>query len=128
MDRLRVPALSPYEELVGYSRAVRIGDRVLVSGTAPIPTDGGDPAPDAYGQALRCFEIVREALEAAGADPGDVVRTRAYLVDAEDWEGVGRAHGEAFGDAKPACTFVVVAGLLDPRWRVEVEAEAVVGP
>jgi enamine deaminase RidA (YjgF/YER057c/UK114 family) len=124
-QRLRVAAGSPFEPVVGYSRAVRAGDRVLVSGTAPIWPDGScDPDPEA--QAARCFEIALAALAEAGAGPEDVVRTRMYLVDAADWEAVGRAHGAIFATVRPAATMVVVAALLDPRWRVEIEAEAVV--
>jgi enamine deaminase RidA (YjgF/YER057c/UK114 family) len=95
-----------------------------VSGTAPIwPDDRCDPDP--YAQAKRCLEIIAEALAGAGARPQDVVRTRTYLTSAEDWQAVGRAHGEMFADVRPASTMVVVAGLLDPRWKVEIEAEAV---
>jgi enamine deaminase RidA (YjgF/YER057c/UK114 family) len=125
MERRRVSSGSPYEPLIGFSRAVRVGDRVLVSGTAPVRPDG-EVDPDAAAQAQLCFEIVRDALADLGAAMSDVVRTRVYLVDAADGEAVGRAHGEAFGAAKPASSVVVVAGLLDSRWRVEVEAEAVV--
>jgi enamine deaminase RidA (YjgF/YER057c/UK114 family) len=95
-----------------------------VSGTAPIPPPGEDVAPDAYGQARRCLQIVLEALAEAGAGPEHVVRTRTYLTDAADWREVGRAHGEVFGDVRPASTMVVVSGLLDPAWRVEFEADA----
>jgi enamine deaminase RidA (YjgF/YER057c/UK114 family) len=87
--------------------------------------DGGAPPPDAYGQAVRCFEIVLAALREAGAGPEHVVRTRTYLVDAADGEEVGRAHGEVFGDVRPASSMIVVRGFLDPRWRVEMEADAV---
>jgi len=122
---LRVASGSPFEPLIGFSRAVRAGDRVLVSGTAPIWPDGScDPDPEV--QAARCLEIVVGALAEAGAGPEDVVRTRTYLVDPADWEAVGRAHGAVFAEVRPASTMVVVAGLLDPRWRVEIEAEAVV--
>jgi enamine deaminase RidA (YjgF/YER057c/UK114 family) len=104
-----------------------VGDRVLVSGTAPVWPDGScDPDPEA--QARRCAEIILTALAECGAGARDVVRTRMLLVDAADAEAVGRAHAEAFGAARPAATMVVVAGLLDPRWRVEIEAEAVIGP
>ena len=98
---------------------------MLVSGTAPIWPDGSCD-PDVQTQAGRCFEIIAEALRELGADPTDVVRTRMFLVDASDAEAVGRAHSEAFGEAAPAASMVVVAGLLDPRWRVEIEADAVV--
>jgi enamine deaminase RidA (YjgF/YER057c/UK114 family) len=125
-ERLRVASGSPFEPLIGFSRAVRAGDRVLVSGTAPIWPDGScDPDPAV--QAARCLEIVLAALAEAGAGPEDVVRTRTYLVDPADWEAVGRAHGAVFAEVRPASTMVVVAGLLDPRWRVEIEAEAVFG-
>ena len=104
---------------------MRVGERVLVSGTAPVWPDGScDPDPAV--QARRCLEIIGAALREAGATTADVVRTRTYLVDRGDWEAVGRVHGEVFGSTRPASTMVVVAGLLDPRWRVEIEAEAVV--
>lgn len=101
------------------------GDRVFVSGTAPIMPDGQAPPPDAYGQTRRCLEIILAALEEAGAGPGDVVRTRVFLVDRADFDQVARAHGEVFADVRPASTAVIVAGLLDPRWLVEIEADAV---
>ena len=124
-ERLRVASGSPFEPVVGFSRAVREGERVLVSGTAPIWPDGSyDPDPQV--QAARCLEIILTALAEAGAGPEHVVRTRMYLVDPADWEAVGRAHGAVFAQVRPAATMVVVAALLDPRWRVEIEAEAVV--
>jgi enamine deaminase RidA (YjgF/YER057c/UK114 family) len=116
----------PWERTIGYSRAVRVGAHVHVSGTAPVMPDGVDPPPDAYGQARRCLEIILVALEEAGARPEHVVRTRLFLTDATDIEAVGRAHGEVFGEIRPATTGVVVKELLDPRWRVEIEAEAIV--
>ena len=109
---------------VGYSRAVRVGDMVSVAGTAPVTADGSEPPADAYVQAKRCLEIIVAALTEVGAGPEHVVRTRVFVTDAADWPEVGRAHGEVFGDVKPASAFVVVAGLLDPAWRVEIEAEA----
>jgi enamine deaminase RidA (YjgF/YER057c/UK114 family) len=121
----RVASGSPYEKIIGFSRAVRVGERVVVSGTAPIWPDGSCD-PDAYAQARRCLEIISTALQEAGAGPEHVVRTRTYLVDARDWEAVGRAHGEVFADIRPASTMVVVAGFLDSQWKVEMEAEAVV--
>ena len=105
---------------VGYSRAVRDGRHVHVAGTAPIGIDSSDP----YEQAKRCLEVITGALAEVGATPEHVVRTRVYLVDAADWEAVGRAHGEVFADVRPASAMLVIAGLLDPAWRVEIEAEA----
>jgi enamine deaminase RidA (YjgF/YER057c/UK114 family) len=122
--RKLISSAMPWERTIGYSRAVRVGDHVHISGTAPVMPDGADPPPDAYGQARRCFEIILAALAEAGAGPQDVVRTRIYLARAEDIEAVGRAHGEVFGDVRPATTGVVVE-LLDARWLVEIEAEAI---
>lgn len=126
MDRRLVSSGSPFEPVVGYSRAVRVGDRVVVAGTAPVMPDGGDPPPDAYGQTRRCLDIVLTALAEAGAGPEHVVRTRVYLTTPVAFEGFGRAHGEVFRDIRPAATAVVVAGLVDPRRLVELEAEAVI--
>jgi enamine deaminase RidA (YjgF/YER057c/UK114 family) len=126
MERRLISSGSPYEPVVGYSRAVRVGGRVFVAGCAPIMPDEGEPPPDAYGQARRCLEIVERALLEAGSSLADVVRTRVYLVRLEDFEPVGRAHGEAFSEIRPANTTVVVAGLVDPRWLVEIEVDAVV--
>ena len=123
-ERQNVSSGSPYEPVIGFSRAVRVGNRVVVSGTAPIWPDGScDPDPGA--QARRCLEIILDALREAGAGAEHVVRTRTYLTDAQDWEAVARVHGEIFGDVRPASTMVVVQGFLDPRWKVEFEAEAV---
>ncbi len=104
-----------------------MGERVIVSGTAPIPPPGGHLADTAYGQTFRCGEIAAEALAELGASLGDVVRTRMFIVHAADADEVGRAHRDVFGIASPAATMVVVAGLLDPAWRVELEVEAIVG-
>jgi enamine deaminase RidA (YjgF/YER057c/UK114 family) len=127
MTRRRISSAMPWEASIGYSRAVVAGDRVFVSGTAPVMPDGADPPPDAYGQAQRCLEIVLAALAEAGAQPEHVVRTRLYLTRAEDIEEVGRAHGEVFREVRPATTGIVVAALLDPRWLVEIEADAIIG-
>ena len=124
--RRRVASGSPYEPTIGFSRAVRVGDRVLVSGTGPVWPDGSC-ADDVGEQARRCLQIIAAALAEAGASFADVVRTRLYLTAATDADAVAAVHGEVFGTIRPAATMVVVAGLLDPRWRVEVEAEAVVG-
>lgn len=126
MERQLISSGSPYEPVVGYSRAVRVGDRVFVAGCAPIMPDGADPPAEPYGQAKRCLEIVAAALERAGGSLADVVRTRAYLTDVAQFDGFARAHGEAFAEIRPANTTVVVAALLDPRWLLEIEAEAVV--
>ena len=123
MERFVVSGHSPYEPVVGFSRAVRAGDRVCVAGTAPIPAEG-DPPEGAYEQARLCLEIIGDALDRAGSSLADVLRTRIYLTDVADWQEVARAHGEVFAEIRPAATAVVVAGLLDPRWRVEIEAEA----
>ena len=122
----RVSSGSPFEPTIGFSRAVRAGDRVLVSGTAPV-WPSGDVDPDVAVQMGRCLEIVLDALGSLGARREDVVRTRTYLIDPQDWSEVGRVHGEVFGDVRPASTMLVVAALLDPRWKVELEAEAVIG-
>jgi len=123
-ERHRVSSGSPYEQPIGFSRAVRVGDRVLVSGTGPVWPDG-ECDPDPQVQAARCLEIAMTALSQAGGTPADVVRTRMYVTDAADWEAVARAHGAVFGAVRPAATMVVVAGLVDPRWKVEIEMEAV---
>ena len=126
MERTRHHGVSPYEERYGFARAVRVGSSVHVAGTAPVPEPGSELAAGAYAQMLRCGAIAREALDALGATMGDVVRTRMYIVDPSDADAVGRAHAELFGAAEPAATMVVVARLLDPAWRVELEVDAVV--
>jgi enamine deaminase RidA (YjgF/YER057c/UK114 family) len=124
MERVKVQSGSPFEAAIGFSRAVRVGDRVVVSGTAPIWPDGTvDPDPRA--QARRCLEIMLTALRDAGGQAEDVVRTRAYLLDVADASRIGEAHHEVFSGIRPASTMVVVSGLLDPRWKVEMELEAV---
>jgi enamine deaminase RidA (YjgF/YER057c/UK114 family) len=123
-DRQRISSGSPFEPAIGFSRAVRVGDRVLVSGTTPVFPDGSCPD-DVTLQTRRCFAIIEAALAEAGAALRDVVRTRMYLVDTADAAAVGAVHGELFGDARPAATMLAVSALLDPRWRVEIEAEAV---
>lgn len=120
----RISSGSPYEPTIGFSRAVVVGNRVVVSGTAPVWPDGSC-ADDAGAQASRCLEIIGAALAEAGASFDDVVRTRMFLTSADDADAVGRAHGLVFGEIRPAATMVVVAALLDPRWKVEIEAEAV---
>lgn len=126
MDRQRISSGAAFEDRVGYSRAVRVGHQVWVSGTAPIMPGDSDPPSDAYEQARLCLEIIAQALVDAGSALADVVRTRIYVTDARHIDAVGRAHREAFDTARPATTGVVTA-LLDPRWLVEIEAEAIVG-
>jgi enamine deaminase RidA (YjgF/YER057c/UK114 family) len=124
-ERRRVASGSPWESLVGFCRALRVGDRVVVAGTAPVWPDGSCPDDPAV-QARRCLEIVVAALAEAGARPEHVIRTRILLTDPADAEAVGRAHAEVFGAVRPVSTMVAVAAFIDPRWRVEIEAEAVV--
>ncbi len=126
--RERVSSGSRYEPLFGFCRALRVGDAIHVAGTAPIGPDGETVGVgDAAAQARRCFEICREALEQLGGGLGDVVRTRMFLTRIEDWEAVGRVHGEFFGDVRPVATMVGVARLIQPEWLVEIEVDAVVG-
>lgn len=127
MERYRAASGSPFEAAIGFARAVRVGDRILVSGTAPVELDGTSTPGDAEAQADRCFDIILAAVADLGGSPADIVRTRMYLTHAADAEAVGRAHARRFADIRPAATMVVVAALLRPEWRVEVEAEAVVG-
>jgi len=124
MERRLVSSGSPYEPTIGFSRAVRDGRHVFVAGTCAVMPEGKEPPRDAYGQARRCLEIIVAALEEAGATPEDVVRTRMFLLDAGDADEVGRAHGELFGDVRPVSTMIVVSAFLDPRWIVEIEADA----
>lgn len=117
---------APWEERVGYCRAVRAGDHIYVTGTASVGADGGVHAPDdGYEQARRCFEIIAEALAALGASMSNVVRTRMYVTDIEQWEAFGRAHAEVFGGHPPATTMVEVSRLIDPAMLIEIEADAV---
>ncbi len=125
-SRRRHSSGSPFEPRIGFSRGARVGRLIAISGTAPIGPDGTTVGVgDAGAQARRCFEIVREALESMGASLDAVIRTRVFLVRVEDWEAVGKVHGEFFREIRPASTMVQVAGLLDPDWLVEVEADAV---
>jgi enamine deaminase RidA (YjgF/YER057c/UK114 family) len=120
--RKNISGSSPFEPIIGFSRAVRVGNTVHVSGTGPV---GADEA-DATTQTRHVLAIIQSALEKAGARLEDVVRTRMYLTRVEDWEAVGRVHGEFFGVIRPAATMLVVAKLLNPSWRVEIEADAVI--
>lgn len=119
--RQNISGGSPFEPIIGFSRAVRAGDSVHLAGTAPVGAENEDAA----GQTRRIFAIAEKALAEAGASFNDVVRTRIYLTHVEDWEAVGRVHGEFFGTIRPAATMVVVAALLNPAWRVEIEMDAV---
>ena len=121
--RTTIPGTSPYEPIIGFSRAVRVGNTVHLSGTGPVGADNQDAA----GQTRRIFAIAAESLAKAGATFNNVVRTRMFLAHAEDWEAVGRVHGEFFGEIRPAST-MVIAALLNPAWRVEIEMEAVIEP
>ncbi len=124
-ERQNISSGSPFEPVLGYCRAVRVGNTISVSGTGPARPDGTvDPDPEA--QATRSLEIITAALAEAGATPADVVRTRVYLTDAEDFDAVARAHGEVFSDIRPANSTVVVAALLNPQWKVEIEADAII--
>jgi isochorismate pyruvate lyase len=124
----RVFSGAPWESRVGYCRALRAGDHIFVTGTAPVAEDGSVHAPsDAYRQAQRCFEIIRSALNRLGADLTDVTRTRMFVTDIDQWEAVGRAHAETFGASPPATTLVEVRRLIDPAMLIEIEADAVVG-
>jgi enamine deaminase RidA (YjgF/YER057c/UK114 family) len=126
MERRTVPAVSPFAEAAGYSRVVRVGAHAFVAGTAPIMPDDADPAPDAYGQTRRCLQIAFEALAEVGVLVDHVVRTRIMLTRPEDFPEIARAHGDVFRDVKPVNTSYVVAALLDPRWLLEIELEALV--
>lgn len=124
--RKRVSSGSPFESRIGFSRAVRIGPFVAVSGTAPIANDGSVACPgDTYGQTLRCLEIIAGAIEETGLGLDSVIRTRVFLTDISRWEDAARAHGEVFADIRPASTFVEAKGLINPEWLVEIEADCV---
>lgn len=126
MSRQNISSGSPYEKSIGFSRAVRCGTHISVSGTAPVAPDGGvSHQGDLYGQTKRCLEIIEEAIVQAGGQRKDTVRTRIMLTDISRWEDAARAHGEYFSEIRPACTFVEVSGLINPLWLVEVEAEAI---
>ena len=127
MARRNVSSGSPYEPTIGFSRAVRIGNIIAVSGTAPVAPDGSVATPgDTYGQSKRCLEIILKAIADAGGRPEDVIRTRIFVTDIANWKEAARAHGEVFGEIRPACTFIGGSTLINEQWLVEIEADAVV--
>lgn len=123
---VRAKGTSAYESLYGFSRGLRVGDRILVSGTAPVEDDGSSTPGDATAQARRCFAIIIKAIEELGGSAADVVRTRMFITDPADADAIGAVHGEVFRNVRPAATMVVVKALLRDEWRVEIEAEALV--
>ncbi len=128
MAHRKISSGSPFEKPIGFSRALRTGNRILVSGTAPISEDGSAAFPgDVYRQTRHCLQIIERAIIEAGGELKDVIRTRVYLTDGDTWKEAGKAHGEFFGAIRPASTFVEVSRLIDPAWMVEIEAECEVG-
>jgi enamine deaminase RidA (YjgF/YER057c/UK114 family) len=126
MERKNISSGSIYEEPIGFSRAVRIGKLIAISGTAPITGNGTTAFPgDLYRQTRQCIEIIKKAIEDAGGNLKNVIRTRVYLVNISDWKNAARAHGEYFAAIKPACTFVEVKGLIKNDWLVEMEADCI---
>ncbi len=126
--RQNISSGSPYEPIIGFSRAVRVGNTITVGGTAPIGADGKTVGVgDITAQTRRCIEIAKNALEEAGASLDDVIRTRTFFVRREDWEAIGHAHGEVFGAIRPVNTMAVVTGFVDPDWLVEIEFDAIIG-
>ena len=121
-ERTNFPGTSPYEPVIGFSRAVRVGRHVMVSGTGPVGADDADPA----AQADQCLTIIAAILKQAGTSFEHVVRTRMYLTDHKDWEAVARVHGKFFSLIRPAATMVIVSGFIDPRWKVEIEVDALI--
>ena len=127
MQRKLISSGSPYEPIIGFSRAVRVGPHIAISGTAPVAPGGGVACPgDLYGQTLRCLEIIEKAINDAGGKREHVIRTRIYLKDMKGWENAGRAHGEFFKDIRPASTMIQIVQAIDPGWLVEIEADAIV--
>ncbi len=126
--RNTVSSNSPFESDIGFSRAVRHGNLLVVSGTAPLNSDGSTAFPgDLYNQTRQCLTIIKEAIEKSGAELKDVIRTRVMLTDISQWESAGKAHGEFFREIRPACTFVEVSRFISPDWLVEIEADCYIG-
>jgi len=121
-ERTNIPGTSPYEPVIGFSRAVRVGRHVMVSGTGPVGADDLGPAE----QAEQCLTIIAGVLKEAGTSFEHVVRTRMFLTDREDWEAVARIHGKFFSIIRPAATMIIVSGFIDPRWKVEIEVDALI--
>ena len=121
-ERTNFPGTSPYEPIIGFSRAVRIASHVHVSGTGPVGADTADPAT----QTEQCLTLIASILKEAGSSIEHVVRTRLYLTRMDDWEEIGRIHGKFFSIIRPAATMVIVASLLNPDWRVEIEVDAII--
>ncbi len=127
MERKLISSGSPYEPKIGFSRAVRVGPHIAVSGTAPLAEGGGVASPgDLYGQTKRCLEIIEKAVNEAGGKREHIVRTRMFLKDMKNWQDAGRAHGEFFKDIRPASTMIQIVQAIDPAWLVEIEADAIV--
>ena len=127
MQRKLISSGSPFEPIIGFSRAVRVGPHIAVSGTAPVAPGGGVACPgDLYGQALRCLAIIEKAIVEAGGKREHVIRTRIFLKDMSNWQDAGRAHGEFFRDIRPASTMIQIVQAIDPAWLVEIEADAIV--
>jgi enamine deaminase RidA (YjgF/YER057c/UK114 family) len=124
MERRNIPGTSPYEAIMGYCRAVVVDSHVYVAGTAPIPPDGSEPPESPYDQMKLCLELIGTALERAGTSFEHVVRTRIHITDPEHFEGIARAHGEVFAEIRPVNT-TVISSLMDPRWKLEVDVDAV---
>ena len=127
MVRKNVSSGSQYEEPIGFSRAVRVNNIISVSGTAPIASDGSTACPnDLYGQTTHCLKIIKKAIEEAGGNIRNVIRTRIFLIDISKWQEAAKAHGEFFSEIKPASTFLEVSRLIDPNWLIEIEADCVI--
>ena len=127
MNKTHISTGSPFEKPIGFSRAVRIGNIIAVSGTAPIAADGSTACPgDVYGQTKHCLLIIKQAIEKAGASLQDIIRTRVMLTDITRWQEAAKAHGEFFAEIRPACTFVEVNGFVNKEWLVEIEADCVI--